>query len=454
MYNAIYRKINETTIEEEWRKHNGDLELMRNIGEKGGYTCPYCDSKLMVRAGEKYDRHFAHRSGTSCSEAKVQEKQIKKYKQQKKREASTHKVICSFIYTELKGQESINEDVYVQQGVIAKAKEDWKYYPDLILAIKDREIAISVLTNVTPQKDVKLISSIQKQSEFYRQKGLDVVWFVEEREQTLNMHEHVIHLWASEVNLAIETVEDKEWSRFLETLMKGNHSVFNVFGYTPINQMDTKVKSLYYVSAKEERVTFTVNRLILDGKDEPYQGFVLNEGYDMRMATALSIRNLSLRLSSPKLEEQLRNDFQKQYETKLVTYIEKLKEKRRHEEQQRAERLRHEREKQEEHRKQSQGFQRTVSLSGSSFLEDKLQPIFNTSKSGPVYDCVTKEEAERLIKKIYARKITAREAKSLYFYMRANPSLRQKIVMRDFQSALGAITCVDIRKWLVEIEYM
>lgn len=447
MYSAIYRKSS-VTMEEEWQKHNGDRELISNIGKKGWYTCPFCGSKLKARLGEKKDRHFAHWSGTSCEEAKEQEKQINKYKRQKDRETPTHGVVCSFIHAELKGQESIHEGVSVQEGVVSKSKERWTYYPDLILTVHNKEVAISILTNITPQKDTKLIKSIQKQNEYYKKKGLDVIWFVEDREQTLNMHEHVIHLWASEVDLTIETAEDQKWTRFLKTLRKEKqHSIFNVFNYEPINQMDTKVKSLYYVSAKENHVTFTVNRLILDGKSEPYSGFVLNQGYNMRMSTALSIKDSSLNLSDSNMEEQLRNDFQKQYDEKLVSYIEKLeKEKKRNEEEQQInEWLGCE---QEEPLKQGQEFQ-----SKTSFFKNKPQNISTTFKNKPTYDSITAQEANLLIEKIYKRKITATEAKNLYFYMKAHPSLRQKIIMRDFQYALSDFTD-ERRKWLVEIEYL
>ncbi|GEN36693.1 competence protein CoiA family protein [Aneurinibacillus danicus] len=462
MYSAIYGGFNQTTIEEEWRKYNGDLELIRNIGEKGGYTCPFCGSNLRIRAGNVYDRHFAHWSGTSCWEAKIQEKQIEKYKRQKKREAPTHPVIRSFIYNELKAQESSHKGVYIQHGVTAKAKERWTYYPDLILTIQDKEIAISVLTNVTPEKDKKLIRSIQKQNQFYREKGLEIVWFVEDREQTLNMHEHVIHLWASEVDLAIETAEDQKWTTFLKKLKQENHySIFNVFGYVPVNDMDTKVKSLYYVSAQEEYVTFSVNRFILDGNTEPYQGFVFNEGYDMRMGTALSIGNLSLKLSDTALEEWLRNDFQKQYEEKLVSYIETLEEKKKRKqeeqqtiEEQKSEWMKHEKEKHGEHRKKRQESRHTNPSPDNSFFARETEMLPTISKVESVYPQITEEKAERLVQKIYKGKITAEEAKNLLSYMKSNRSFCHKIEWRRFLHAQSLYQSYQMRSYLVDIEYL
>ncbi|WP_052947819.1 competence protein CoiA family protein [Aneurinibacillus tyrosinisolvens] len=456
MYSANYGKAKEhTTIAAEWAKYNSDLELIRNIGKKGGYTCPFCHSKLVIRSGDIKDRHFAHESGTSCFEAKMQEKQINKYKQQKKRESPKHGVILSFIYNELKGQESLHTDVFVEQGVAAKAKEGWKYYPDLILKIKNREVAISVLTNVTPTKDQKLINNIKRQNEFYKEKGLDVVWFVEDREQTLNMHRHTIHLWASEADLIVETTEDQKWTRFLKALRK-EHSIFNVFDYLPVgettDQMDTRVKSLYYVSAKEDHVTFTVNRLILDRRGEPYQGFIINEGYNMRMSTALSVEDNSLNLADPKRDEELRVDFQKRYQEKAALYTTKLEEERKRkeeEEQQQRKRLAQEIYRREEYAR----FKREEQERQLAFVAESLSPAPVTATAElNNYSKLTEKEVDRLIKKIYKSKITAQEAKKLYFHMKSNPSEKQKLVWRDFQLGMANVTSVQTKTWLVEIE--
>ena len=47
MYNALYLGI-ETTVSKELKKYNYDIQLNKNIGNKGGYTCPYCDSIVTV----------------------------------------------------------------------------------------------------------------------------------------------------------------------------------------------------------------------------------------------------------------------------------------------------------------------------------------------------------------------------------------------------------------------
>lgn len=454
MYSAVYGAVNHTTMEEEWQKYNGDVELIRNIGEKGGYTCPFCGSKLLIRAGEKNDRHFAHWSGTSCLEAQIQEKQIKKYKQQKKREAPAHPVIRSFIYSELKVQESIHQGVYVQYGVTAKAKECWAYYPDLIVQIRDKEIALCILTNVTARKDITLIKNIQKQNKFFKEKGMDIVWFVEEREQTINKHEHVIHLWASEVDIAVETVEDQKWTTFLQELKQENHhSIFNVFGYVPVNSMDKKVRSLYYVSSQGEHVTFTVNRFILDGRMEPYQGFVFNEGYDMRMGTALSIDNVSLQLSDPVLEEQLRGDFRKKYEKELASYIEKERQRKQEEQQilekQRSqEEMKHEREKYEEQRAKGEEFRNTNSHSAFAPKVEMLPPLLDEYS----YTQLTSEKAGRLIEKMYKGKITVEEAKSLLSYIQRDSSFCRSIDWRKFLYAQSLYESYHVRSYLVDME--
>lgn len=250
MYTAIYQGI-ETSVRRELDKHKNNTQLIKNIGEKGGYRCPFCYEKLRFRSGEYNDKHFANFKGMSCEESEIQEKQIEKYKQAKKRESKKHKIITDFILAELNVQAQIHPNLSVDLGVIKKANEGWKYYPDIILTMESEEIAISVLTNVTPIRDIRLINSIKKQNKYFKEKGLKIVWFVEEKEQAVNIDNYVIHLWETEVNLAIETHEDNLWTTFLRDLKakNENHSIFRVFEYDiQKNMMENRVKSLYYVS--------------------------------------------------------------------------------------------------------------------------------------------------------------------------------------------------------------
>lgn len=316
MFNAFYQgEI--TTVSMELAKHNSDIRLIKLIGKKGGYSCPYCKRKLMFKSGDVYEKHFAHWNGASCEEARIQEKEIVKHRKHKKRESSQHKTIISIIHDELKIQEKLNENVSVHYGLEFKAHEKWKYYPDLILINNGKEIAISFLTNISPSKDTSLIRNIRDQNKYYQEKGLEIIWFVEEREQAINLENHTIHFWATEVELANTTNEDEKWTKFLKAMRsKYGHSVIQSLNYKLQSRLDLKVKSLYYISTRSEPITFIINRFILDGIPNAIQGFVLNEGYKLEMGQALVVDDY-IKLSDPRIEAELRDQFEKKLNEKI-----------------------------------------------------------------------------------------------------------------------------------------
>lgn len=149
------------------------------------------------------------------------------------------------------------------------------------------EIAITILTNVTANKDEKLVKQIRERNCYYKNKGMQTIWFVENAEMSIDINHQVIHLWEAELDIAIKTKEDLEWENVLNHLPI-EESLFKLFDYhhrkTP-EKFD--VRSLYYVHSTETEIVFTVHRFIVDQMEYPFRAFALNEGYQMSMSKAL-----------------------------------------------------------------------------------------------------------------------------------------------------------------------
>ncbi|BAU29075.1 hypothetical protein DFP93_10374 [Aneurinibacillus soli] len=282
------------------------LEKLKKLGEKGALTCPFCKEflRLKARESEKRKTHFFHLSGKACMLSQAHDT----YNQQTTRESEKHSIIKDVIYNELKTQERIKEGLNVEYGVEAKAEEKWKHYPDILVRYKGEESAISILTNVSANKDAGLVKLIQKRNQYFKDKGLETIWFVEEMEMTLDMKRHVLHLWEAEVDLCTETTEDKKWKELLSGL-QSDHSLFDIFGYHKKSvNISLEVRSLYYVYSTDERIEFSVHRFILDEKTHPFRAFALNKGYRMSLSTALLVKE-EIVLSDAVEEERLRREF-------------------------------------------------------------------------------------------------------------------------------------------------
>ncbi|ELK21586.1 DUF3895 domain-containing protein [Anoxybacillus flavithermus] len=296
----FYLKAYLDTVED----RKSELGKLKKRADKGAFQCPYCNDSLILKAGDIREEHFSHRYSRSCEISEASET----YYQQTKRESKLHSVMKEIIYDELKNQEKINEDMLVDYGYIAKAKEKWRYYPDIIVKNGDDEIAITILTNVTANKDGKLVKQIRERNRYYKNKGMQTIWFVENAEMSIDIDHQVIHLWEAELDIAIKTKEDLEWENVLKHLPI-EESLFKLFDYhhrkTP-EKFD--VRSLYYVHSTETEIVFTVHRFIVDQMEYPFRAFALNEGYQMSMSKALLTKK-EIQLSDPEVEEKNRELF-------------------------------------------------------------------------------------------------------------------------------------------------
>ncbi|WP_211653310.1 DUF3895 domain-containing protein [Planococcus alpniumensis] len=308
MLEAIYegRNFNLSSHLSSQESVKQEVQRLKKAAEKGAFTCPYCDGVLRLKAGEVKEKHFFHLNN-SCVISEASEV----YQQQTKRETKSHSVMKEIIYDELKTQEKINDNLHVEYGYVDKAEEKWKYYPDIIVNNKKAELAITILTDVTANKDSNLVRKIKKRNEYFKSKNLKPIWFVEETEQSIDLAHRVVHLWEAELDIAIRMEEDIEWESAIKQL-ELNNNLFDIFDYHHQSLPTTlDVFSLYYVKSTETNITFTVQRFIKDQLSHPYRAFALNHPYEIKMATALWTED-SMQLSDPIVEEQQREVFVKE----------------------------------------------------------------------------------------------------------------------------------------------
>ncbi|WP_214829666.1 competence protein CoiA family protein [Exiguobacterium algae] len=298
-----------------------EISELKKSSAKGAFSCPYCNETLNLKSGNNRIQHFAHRHSESCEPSIESEK----YHKQVERESKQHSVIKNFIHDELKAQQKLNKELEVEYGFVAKATEKWRYYPDIIVKNVEKEIAITVLTNVTKNRDERLASQIIKRNTYFKEKGLIPIWFIENTEQSIDLGRHVIHLWEAELNLAMKTPEDLMWETLLNET-KSDQSLFELFDYHHQNTPNSyKVRSLYYIQSKEDRIQFSVRRFIEDEQKSPFRAFALNGGYEISLSTAM-LTTKTLQLSDPKIEMQLRNSFLQELEQKKKEHLAKQKE--------------------------------------------------------------------------------------------------------------------------------
>lgn len=406
------------------------IDKYRKAAEKKAMFCPFCHEELRLRAGEINGIHFAHLKGKSCQEAEAYDT----YHNQTKRENKKHSVIKEIIYNELKGQELIRPDLKVEYGYKQKAEEKWKHYPDIYLNKNGREFAVSVITNVHEIGDEKIVKTINKRNKYFKEKGLESIWFVEDRELSDDYEHRVLHLWEAEYGLAIKTEEDYKWDKLLKDLSEEfpGHNIPRLFGYRAHGTMNLEVRSLYYVHSIGDGITFSVYRLILDQMKSPFRGFALTEGYRMNISKALIVRDEIL-LSDKELEDKNRLEFANQ----VLLKIEALK-------------------AEEALRRQVNEIRYEEQARNVYFASTVQETI---AEVAPAYMTVDIDVVEYVSKLKYLS-LSPQEAEALFYYLKVHKSeledygLTLTEVKKWVRYALGKINEQKIRKWLVEIEVL
>ncbi|WP_176462619.1 competence protein CoiA family protein [Paenibacillus odorifer] len=404
------------------------IDKYRKAAEKKAMICPFCHEELRLRAGEIRDIHFAHLKGKSCQGAEAYDT----YHNQTKRENKKHSVIKEIIYNELKGQELIRPDLKVEYGYKEKAEEKWKHYPDIYLNKNGREFAVSVITNVHEIGDDKIVKTINKRNKYFKEKGLESIWFVEDRELADDYEHRVLHLWEAEYGLAIKTEEDYIWDKLLKELSEEfpGQNIPSLFGYRAHGIMNRDVRSLYYVHSIGDEITFSVYRLILDQMQSPFRGFALTEGYRMNISQALIVRDEIL-LSDKEQEDKNRFEFANQ----VLFQIEALK-------------------AEEALRRQANEVSYEEQARDEHFASTVQETIVEVAGAYMTADI----DVVEYVSKLKYLSLSPQEAEALFYYLKVHRheledyGLTITEVKNWVRYALGKISEPKIRKWLVEIE--
>ncbi|AVF28906.1 Competence protein (plasmid) [Paenibacillus larvae subsp. larvae] len=315
---AIYEN-NKIFLDQEFSKYPNvevAIEEVRKKSRKKAYTCPFCGEYLFLRAGTKYDPHFAHSRDKSCLMAQAYEQ----YEQQVERESPQHSVIRETVFDELKTQEKYKPGLTVEYGYKAKADEHWKYVPDIIINKGAKEIGISILTDVHHKGDKPLAQMIRKRNEYFKEKGMLNIWFIEYRELSVDLSNRTLFLWESETLLTTKTTWDHKWDVLVKQLSGSTkYKVSKVFNYNERVELQYDVRSLYYVRSKGDNISFYVYRLILDELRSPYRGFAVSTGYKMQLSKALIVHD-QIRLANEDMENQQMELFKEDF-TKGIDHI-------------------------------------------------------------------------------------------------------------------------------------
>lgn len=295
----------------------------KKLSKKDIFECPFCQAKLIVKSGEIKGIFFSHLHGEACEQSKQQDKAEKKYIKQIDREIESHSTLVNIIYNELVVKSKINSSMSVSYGY--KSGLNLKEVPDVIVQTNGKIFAISVLTNVGINEDSKLTKQIKNRQESFVNNGLIPIWFIEKKEQSIEKDKNSIIFWDTELTISLKTKQDYKWDVFLGELINDKY-FFTYYNYpVTMEELNIDVRSIYYIFEENGNILVSVQRFLKDRMIKPFRSFLLNDGYKISFAEALSIED-EFKLSSSVIEERKRNEFITHYNELLVKDREKIKE--------------------------------------------------------------------------------------------------------------------------------
>ncbi|MEL3972046.1 competence protein CoiA family protein [Rossellomorea oryzaecorticis] len=298
-----------------------EVNNFKKLAKKEIYQCPYCQARLIVKHGEERGLYFSHQHSEACEESRMVDKAEKKYTKQIERESKLHKVLIDIILDELEIKSKVNKEMFVNVGY--KAKTDWKEYPDIYVKIPKKELAVSIITNVSPSDDSKLAQQIKKRHEYFLDKGVEPIWFIEKKEQAIEKDKSSIILWDAELSIALKTREDNIWDKLISNEV-ADEKFFDYFNYPSSFIERVDVRSLYYIYNNDEKVVIKVQRFLKDRVLKPLRAFLVNEGYELPFAEALAVED-GFKLSNPEIESEQRKAFQEKIKQKKESFAEQLR---------------------------------------------------------------------------------------------------------------------------------
>ncbi|SEO09093.1 Competence protein CoiA-like family protein [Terribacillus saccharophilus] len=302
-----------------------EITTYRKLAKKETYVCPYCEALLIVRHGQKRGLHFSHLHSETCEESILIDKAEKKYTKQTERETKLHGVLIDIILDELNTKSKIYDNMHVNLGY--KEKPNWAEYPDIYVKLPDKELALCVITNVSPTEDIKLAMHIKKRNSYLNEQGLETIWFIEKKEQAIEKDKNSLMLWDAELSIASKTEEDKKWTDLISRELE-DKNFFKYFNYKTSFSGDIDIKSLFYIYNNPERIVVKVQHFLKDRIEKPLRSFLLGDGYELAFSDALVIDN-GFKLSDSVIEEEQRTFFLKnlkQRKTEYEAQLEKMKE--------------------------------------------------------------------------------------------------------------------------------
>ena len=328
-----------------------EVNNFKKLADKDLFQCPYCKAKLRVKYGDTRGLYFSHQHSEACEESGRIDQAEKRYSKQIERETRIHNAIQAILHDEISNQAKNNPLIKVDFGY--RAKPDLKEYPDIWVNIAGREFAISVITNVNSLVDNKLSNTISKRHQDFLEQGMEPIWFVEKKEQAIEIEKSSILLWDAELTIAAKTNQDREWDSLLASLMKDT-MFFKYFNYPASTEnIAIDVRSMYYIYSNEERIVVKVQRFLKDRLVKPYRAFLLGDGYEIPFADAVLIKNEFL-LSNPALEAQYQNEFIQKFKQLQFAFNEqqRIEKERRQQEEETRQKLMQEMLQQEQERRQ------------------------------------------------------------------------------------------------------
>jgi hypothetical protein len=283
-----------------------EISNYKKLANKEIYQCPFCKAILIVKSGDERGLYFSHQHSEACIESRQVDKAEKRYRKQIERESVVHKTMVDIVYDELTIQSKIKSNIDINYGY--RAKPALKEYPDIWVKIGTKEYALSIVTSVNPKEDSKFSKMITNRHEYLQAQGMEPVWFIEKKEQSVERDKNSIVLWDAELTISLKSNEDRLWDSLLRDMIH-DRRFFSYFNY-PITMDDliVDVRSMYYIYSKENGIVVKVQRFLKDRIIKPYRAFLINEGYEIPFADALVLQN-GFRLSDPTSEETKRKEF-------------------------------------------------------------------------------------------------------------------------------------------------
>lgn len=285
-----------------------EITNLKQLCRKNTFQCPFCKAFLDAPSGPERYPYFRHRHSESCEEAEEFEKRSATYSKQTERENTRHPVVISFLRDELKLLERLHDDLKVIEGRFDPLFK--KYIPDLVVYLDNSAYTIQVITQINEVTDEGLAKSLVKRKQYYENNGYIPLWFVERGQAATEVTGQEIVLWQSEQALLQQSLEDLNWTQFIQTITTPDvlTKVLNL--NKPLASLN--VQSIYYLSAKDN-AKFDLYRTILEEYTSPKRALIVGTPYELTIKDIFKVQGNTFMLEDAQFDEVSRVSFKSQY---------------------------------------------------------------------------------------------------------------------------------------------